>query len=107
MYTTKVRDKQIRSLGEFVIYGIRVRVETLGPIWAQYAPTYFVSELMTEFFLAIIENQQVHIVLQHRYLKMYQTRILIDLVVVEEKEEHLLKITLKMAITFATSMLGR
>ena len=43
----------------FVIYGIRVRVETLGPIRAQYAPTYFVSELMIEFFLVITENQQV------------------------------------------------
>ena len=38
---------------EFVTGGIRARVETLGPIWAQNAPTYFISELMIEFFLVI------------------------------------------------------
>ena len=35
--------------------GIRARVETLGPNWAQNAPTYFVSKLMIDFFLVIIE----------------------------------------------------
>ena len=52
-------------------------------------------------------NQQAHTVRQCRYLKMYETQIFIDLVVVQEKEEHLLKITIKMAITFSTSTLGR
>ena len=37
----------------YVTDGIRVRVETLGPIWAQNAPAYFVSELMIEFHLVI------------------------------------------------------
>ena len=48
------------NLMGYVTYGIRARVETLGPIWAQYAPTYFVSKLMIEFFLMITKNQQVH-----------------------------------------------
>ena len=84
----------------FVIYGIRVRVETLGSIWAQYAPTYSLSELTIEFFLVITKNQQVLTALQYRYLKMYQTQIFIDVVVVQEKVERLLKITMKMAHFF-------
>ena len=29
----------------YITYGIRARVETLGPNWAQNAPTHFVFEL--------------------------------------------------------------
>ena len=59
------------------------------------------------FFSVIRENPQVHNVRQYRYLMLYQMQMFIDLVVVPEKEEHLLKITIKMAITFSTSTLGR
>ena len=39
----------------YITYGMRARVETLGPIWAQNTPTYFISELMIEFCLVISE----------------------------------------------------
>ena len=39
----------------YVTYGIKARVEALGPIWTQNDPTYFVSELMVDFFLVITE----------------------------------------------------
>ena len=71
----------------YVTDGIRARVETLGPIWAHNAPTYFVLELMIEL-PCDNRNQQVNIVLQYRYLQMYQTQIFIDLIVVHEKVEH-------------------
>ena len=90
----------------YVTDGIRARVETLGPIWAHNAPTYFVLELMIEF-PCDNRNQQVHIVLQYRYLQMYQTQIFIDLVVVQEKVECFFKTKMKKAITFATSTSGK
>ena len=81
----------------FVTDGIRARVETLGHIWAQNSPTFFVSELMVEFWPCDNRKEQVHTVWQYKYLKIYQMQIFIDLVVVQEKVEHLLKITMKMA----------
>ena len=43
---------------------------------------------------------------QSRHLKLCQKQIVSDLVIVQEKEEHLLKITINMAITFPTHTLG-
>ena len=62
----------------YITYGMRARVETIGPIWVQNAPKYFV--LGTNYWILLCDNrnQQVHIVLQHRYLKMCQIRIFID-----------------------------
>ena len=53
------------------------------------------------------KNQQVPLVSQSRHLKLCQNQIVSDLVIVQEEEEHLLKITINMAIIFPTSTLGQ